>query len=122
MITPEIKGIYVVDVTGAVPHRATKHCVCVSVGNGKYITINTESRPEYGEVKIKASEHAFLKGVDRYVLCARILTREPENLLAKVGTLSDADTKIVYLKIKESVKIHEDDKKAILPDLWKTFK
>jgi len=122
MITPEIKGIYVVDVTGAVPYRATKHCVCVSVGHDKYITINTESRPEYGEVKINASEYAFLKGVDRHVLCARILTRKPEYLLARVGTLSDADTKNVYLKIQKSAKIHEDDKKAILDELWKTFK
>jgi len=122
MISPDIKGIYVADVSDTVPHRNTKHCVCVSVGRGKYLLINTHHRPMYEDFILKASNYGFLNGLDRFLSCSSSHPIKPEKLFEKVGELSDADTKIMYEKIQKSQKIQSDDKKAILSELEKTFK
>ena len=122
MITPEVNGIYIVDVADIMRHRSTKHCVCVAVGAEKYITINTSSRPEQDELKINASDYAFLNGVDRFVFCAKPIARTQEKLIERAGTLSEADARAVYAKIEGSNKISPKEKEKMLPELWRTFK
>ena len=123
MILPKTKGIYVADVQEIMPHRKTKHCVCLAIGDcGRFVAINTDSRPEYGELKINASDYTFLKGVDRFILYEKIFTLAPNDLLKKVGELSDADVKTLYVKIEKNRKILVEDKEVILEELKKTFK
>ena len=72
MTAPAIKGIYIADVSGDPElgrHRSNKHCVCVSVGAGLYLLINTAHRELYNDFPIKASDYAFLFGVDRFISC-----------------------------------------------------
>ena len=125
MIEPVVKGVYVADISGDKKlgrHRSTKHCVCVSVGAGKYLLINTHHRDEYDDFQINAENYDFLNGVDRFLSCREPRVIQPEKLLERVGTLSDADTKILYAKIETSKKIRKFDKLDILPELWKTFR
>jgi len=117
MTAPQTGGIYVLDVKGAMPHRTTKHCVCVAVGAGKYIAINSNSRPEYDELKINASDYDFLNGIDRFISCFRTVTRTPDKIISKVGTLSKDDTqKLIYI-ITKSKTILGDEQKLLLADL-----
>ena len=122
MIKPVARGVYLADVNGLVPYRDTKHCVCVSAGGGRYFLVNTLHRDEYNDFPIKASDYAFLKGQDRCIACLQWILIPDERLLRHVGTLSDADAKTVYEKVKASHKIRKSVKKEILDELWKTFK
>ena len=121
MIDPQTKGIYLADVRGIIRYRDTKHCVCVSAGNGIYYLVDTLHRAEYNDFQIKASNYAFLNGKDRYVSCVPVAIPK-SRLLCQVGVLSDTDTKTMYLKTEASHKIQRDEKKALLTELWKTFK
>jgi len=122
MMTPVARGVYLADVNGLVPYRDTKHCVCVSAGGGRYFLVNTIHRDEYNDFTIKASDYPFLKGKDRCVACLQWVAIPNDRLLRQVGTLSDADAKTVYEKVKASHKIRKSVKKEILDELWKTFK
>jgi len=125
MISPEVRGVYVADVGDDKKlgkHRATKHCVCVSVGGGQYLLINTRQNSEYDDFKILASNYDFLDGEDRWLGCVALIARRAEKLLRKVGELNDADTKTVYEKIRASQRISADEKNRVLPELWATFK
>ena len=124
MIAPAPRGIYIVDVRDDPllgKHRNTKHCVCVSVGEGRYLLINTHHREMYNDFILKASDYGFLKGVDRFLSCYSPQPFKPAQLVKKVGTLSDADTRVLISKIKTARFIHKLLKAKILDELSKTF-
>ena len=122
MISPSVRSVYLVNVAGLLKHRDTKYCVCVSVGAGKYLFINTEHREHYDDFQINAKNYDFLAGVDRFLSCIGPTKIPPSRLIQKVGHLNDMDAKTMYVKIEESDLISDDDKEIILPELWKTFR
>ena len=125
MTHPEIRGIYVLDVRGDKwlgKHRETKHCVCVSVGSGKYLAINTRHNPGYHDFMIHASNYAFLEGEDRFIGCGFLFTLDAAKILRKVGFLNDVDAKTVYDKIRASPNILPADKKVVHSELWESFR
>jgi len=125
MITPVVRGIYIADVkddTDIGRHRATKHCVCVSVGCGLYLLINTEHREKYDDFLLKASEYDFLNGVDRFLACHDPKVIKDEKLIRRVGTLSDVDAKTMYVKIRASTNIAPVEIKKVLAELWASFR
>jgi len=124
MMTPEVRGIYIVDVRDDAElgkYRETKHGVCVSVGEGRYMLINTHRREEYKDFMLKASDYTFLKGVDRFLSCRNPRPYKPERLIKKVGVLSETDTRVAIQKIISSRFIEKTLKAKILDELSKTF-
>jgi len=122
---PAIRGIYVADVSGDAElgkYRSMKHCVCVSVGEGRYLLINTLHRELYNDFMIKASDYGFLKGVDRFISCHKPSDFIPAQLIKKVGMLSDADTRTMMKKIQASRFMRQNIKAKILGELLKSFK
>jgi len=118
MIAPKARGIYVIDVRGIVRHRDTKHCVCVSAGDGKYFLINTEHRPEYDDYRIGAADYPFLGGTDRFVACSVAFTIEPASRIRReVGILSRQDTVGLIALVEKSRKLQWDEKAAIVAEL-----
>ena len=125
MTTPEIRGIYVFDVRGDVElgkHRDTKHCVCISIGNGQYLAINTRRNPAYNDFQILASNYDFLNGENRFLGCGKLFSLDAGKILRKVGNLNDMDAKTAYEQIRASTHIAEDDKKKVLSELWASFR
>jgi len=125
MTTPEIRGIYVFDVRGDArlgKYRETKHCVCVSIGGGQYLAINTRHNPGYDDFQIHASSYEFLNGENRYLGCGKLFKLDCGKILRKVGLLNDFDTKIVYEKIRASGSISQAEIKTVLAELWASFK
>ena len=124
MITPSARGIYIVDVREEAAlgkYRKTKHCVCVSVGEGRYLLINTHHRKIYKDFPLKASDYGFLKGVDRFLSCYTPQPFQPAQLIKKVGTLTDADTRVLLSKLKAARYIPNLLKEKILGELSKTL-
>jgi len=124
MIAPSARGIYIADVSRDAEvgkYRATKHCVCVSVGEGWYLLINTHHRELYNDFLIKASDYGFLKGVDRFVSCRIPRPFTTAQLIKRVGTLSETDTRTMMKKIKASRFMRQAIKIKILDELSKTF-
>jgi hypothetical protein len=124
MITPQARGIYVVDVRGdaeLAKYRDTKHCVCVAVGEGWYLFINTHQRKMYDDFILKASDYAFLKGIDRFLSCRHPRLYNSVKLIQKVGTLSDPDTRILIQKIQATRFIETTLKEKFLGELSKTL-
>ena len=125
MITPTIRGIYIADVKDDEilgRFRGTKHCVCVAVGGGLFLLINTRQNTEYDDFTILADNYDFLNGEDRYLGCRHLLVRDDSKLLRKVGDLNDMDAKTVYEKIRASTHILDDDKQQVLSELWASFR
>ena len=125
MIAPEARGIYIVDVRGdaeLAKYRDTKHCVCVSVGEGWYLLINTHQRKMYEDFMLKASDYAFLKGIDRFLSCRHPRLYNPVKLIKKVGMLSDLDTCVLIGKIQTARFIETTLKEKFLDELSKTLK
>jgi len=125
MTTPAIRGIYIADVKDQAnigKHRSTKHCVCVSVGCGLYLLINTEHREMYDDFPLKASDYDFLHGVDRFLACRDPKVIKDEKIIRRVGTLSDADAKTVYEKIRASDILQPTIIKQVLSELWASFR
>ena len=116
-MTPVIKGVYVVDVTGIFPHRKTKHCICVSVGKNKYLPINTTHRDEYNDFLINASDYKFLGGENRYVACSELMTLHPDKLIKKAGQLSDVDAKNILAKLEKAKTIPKNDQYQVIAEL-----
>ncbi len=119
MTTPILLGVYVVDVKDMIRYRDTKYGVCVSVGTGRYLLINTQHRGEYDELMIRASEYEFLNGVDRYLSCRQLFAFHPKKLIAKVGDLSSDDAKKLIAQIGTSRTIAKGDKFRIISELSK---
>jgi len=122
MISPSIRGVYRVNVKGILKYRDMKHCVCVSVGAGMYLYINTNHRENFNDFQISAANYDFLEGVDRFISCLSPTSIPSSNLIQKVGELNEADARTIYVKIQESTMIHNKIKKIVLPELWKTFR
>jgi len=125
MTTPEIRGIYVFDVRGNAQlgmYRDTKHCVCVSIGEGQYLTINTRHNPGYNDFQIQAANYDFLNGEDRYLGCGKLFKLDADKILRKVGVLNDFDAKIVYEKIRVSTSISDEEIQKVLSELWASFR
>jgi len=97
--TPQISEVYVMNVSEKLEHRTTKHCICISAGNGKYVLINSEHREMYDDFKINASDYDFLKQ-DSYVGCAEAIVLEKERIIRKVGNIKYED----MLKILEKIR------------------
>jgi len=124
MITPAARGIYIVDVCDDAvlgKYRKTKHCVCVSVGEGRYLLINTHHRKMYHDFILKASDYDFLKGVDRFLSCYTPQPFTPAQIIKKVGTLSEQDSRILMGKIQTARFIDKILKTKILDELSKTM-
>jgi len=124
MTAPAIRGIYHADVSADPElgrHRSRKHCVCVSVGSGLYLLVNTAHRELYNDFQIKASDYAFLSGVDRFISCHKPKEISTSSLIQRVGTLSNTDTRTVIAKIKASRAIPENDKTVIISELSATL-
>ena len=124
MIAPATRGIYIADVSGDAEvgkYRSKKHCVCVSVGEGWYLLINTHHRELYNDFMIKASEYGFLNGVDRFISCRIPRPITTGQLIKKVGTLSEADTRTMMEKVKASRFMRNAVKEKILKELLKTL-
>jgi len=117
MITPAVRGAYVANVEGIVPHRKTKHCVCVSVAKGKYMMINTQHGESYDDFLIRASDYDFLMGEDRFLSCVRPFSLSSGRLIRKVGALSVADTHRLADKVIRSKTIPKPDRDTIIGEL-----
>jgi len=125
MTTPEIRGIYVFDVRQHAilgKYRETKYCVCVSIGGGLYLVINTRSNPDYDDFQIRASNYDFLNSEDRYLGCDALFELDAVKILRKVGVLNDFDAKIVYEKIRASTSISDETIQKVLSELWALFR
>ena len=122
MINPSIRSVYEVDVRNLVDKRDNKYCVCVSIGSGKYLLINSKSRQIYNDFEIKAIDYQFLAGENRFISCSKLFVFDKTRLLRKVGTLSDSDTKKVIAKIYSTDKIPEPEKVDVIRELLQTVK
>ena len=124
MIAPEARGIYIVDVRAdaeLAKYRDTKHCVCVAVGEGWYLLINTHQRKMYNDFILKASDYTFLKGIDRFLSCRHPREYNPAQLIKKVGTLSDSDTRVLMKTIQAAYFMQKAVRIKILNELSKTM-
>jgi hypothetical protein len=114
---PEICGVFVMNVTGQVEHRETKHCICISVSQNKYFMINTDHRDMYDDFEIKSSDYEFLEGKNRFVCCSRIHEFEPDRIIRHVGTLRYADMLKIIDKIQNSKILDKTERDSVMPEL-----
>lgn len=117
MMTPTVRGVYVADVTGIVPWRDTKHCVCVSVATGKYVLINTRHDKSHDDFMLSPSDYGFLMGKGRYLSCSLAFDISADRLMRKVGILSTDDTHKMAGKVIRSKTIPKADKNIIIDEL-----
>ena len=59
---PDISDVLIINVSGEIAYRNTKHCVCISVSREKYFIINTNHREMHDDFNIKSADYDFLKG------------------------------------------------------------
>jgi len=115
----EISDVLIIDVSGIVTRRTTKHCVCISVSQDKYFLINTNHRKFYDDFEIMASDYDFLGDTNRFVCCSEIFGFEPERVIRKVGNLNYGDMAKIINKIQKSRILDKRDKDYILHNLGK---
>jgi len=84
---PDISDVFIIDVSGKIGYRNTKHCVCISVSREKFFLINTSHREMYDDFNIKSSDYDFLGGIDRFVSCSMIHEFSPDKIIKKRETL-----------------------------------
>ncbi len=116
----EIGNVFIVDVSGIINYRDTKHCICISVAQDKYLVINTEHRAIYDDFKILATDYPFLQDKDRYVCCSQIYKFDANKLLngcQPVGQLKYPDMAKIIDKIQNSQVLDETEQSAVLPEL-----
>jgi hypothetical protein len=116
----EIGDVFIIDVADKVSYRGTKHCICISVTNDKYLVIDTQHREIYDDFEIKAKDYPFLKKVNRFVCCSRIYHFDSSKLLnnkAPVGRLKYADVVKIINKIQNSEVLDETEQASVLPEL-----
>jgi len=109
-----------VDVAGVVECRSTKHCICISVSNNRFLVINTEHRQIYDDFEIKAKDYPFLKNVNRFVCCSQIYHFDQSRFLNNkipVGQLKYQDIVKIIDKIQKSEILDETDQSAVLLEL-----
>ena len=121
---PEISDVLIIDVSGTVGHRKTKHCVCISVSRDKYFLINTSHREMYDDFEIKSSDYAFLENVNRFVCCSKMYEFGPDKVIEKVGNLNFGDMAKIIDKIQKSRVLDKMEKNSVIPglDKWQTDK
>jgi hypothetical protein len=113
MIRPVIRGVYIADVRGIVSRRDSKHCVCVSISDKKYLLINTFHGEIYDDFLLPLSRYDFLIDRDRYLSCAAVVEIPDGNLKSFVGMLSAEDTYTAAGKILRSKTMRSAEKNRI---------
>ncbi|MDR2593021.1 MAG: hypothetical protein LBC59_09530 [Chitinispirillales bacterium] len=114
-----ISEVVVIDVSGVIEHRGTKHCVCVSVSAEKYLLINTNHRDIYDDFEIKSSEYAFLKPKNRFVCCSEMYHFDSDEIIKSVGTLNRNDMIKIVDKIQNSESLKKAEKDFVILELGK---
>jgi len=114
-----ISDVFIVNVSGIIEHRDTKHCVCVSVSDGKYLFINTRHRDIYNDFKIKADDYEFLNSIDRFVSCSKIRPINVDRIKKKVGNLNRNDMMKIVDKIQASETLDKIEKVSIVTEINK---
>jgi len=104
------------DVSEKLEHRTTKHCICISAGNDKYILINSEHREMYDDFKICASDYDFLKQ-DSYVGCSEIIVLEKELIIRKAGSMKYEDMLRILEKIRNPRHMSKQDREEVAIEL-----
>jgi len=115
-LMPNISEVFIVDVAKLFHHRKTKHCVCVSAGDDKFLVINSEHREMYDDFKIEVSNYSFLEK-DRFVACRMAYEVKDESLIKKVGNLNYEDMTKILNKIQNSKLIEETERDSIAFEL-----
>jgi len=113
---PQISEVYVMDVSEKLEHRATKHCICISAGNGRYVLINSEHREMYDDFEIKVSDYDFLKQ-DSYVGCAEAIVLEKKRIIKKVGSMKYEDMLKILEKIRKPKHIAKPNRAEMVLEL-----
>ena len=109
----------VIDVSEKIAYRATKHCVCISLSEDKYLMINTNHRKMYDDFEIKSSDYGFLKGTNRFVCCSGMYEFPAGKVIDKVGKLNRDDMAKILDKIQNSKILTKRDKDSVIPGLDK---
>lgn len=107
------------DVTKLFKYRDTKHCVCVSVSNNKFLVINSNHRDKYDDFEIKSTDYAFLNSMNRFVCCSETYTFNNAEIIKKVGNLNRNDMVKIVEKIINSKILSDMEKNTVLPELNK---
>jgi hypothetical protein len=115
----QISDVLIIDVTGKINYRGSKHCVCISVSGDKYFLINTDHREIYDDFEIKSSDYVFLDGTDRFVCCSRMHEFRPDRIIRKVGNLNHCDMARIADKIQKSKVLDKMEKDSVIPELDK---
>lgn len=116
---PQISDVFIIDVSGKINYRNTKHCVCISLSENKYLLVNTNHREMYDDFQIRSSEYDFLGGMDRFISCHRIHEFSFDRIIKKVGNLNYDDIAKIVDKIQKSRTLDKIDKDSVIPDLDK---
>ncbi len=116
---PDISDVLIMDVTKLFKYRDTKHCVCVSVSNSKYLVINSNHRDRYDDFEIKSADYAFLNSMDRFVCCSETYTFNNDEIIKKVGNLNRSDMIKIVDKIRNSKILSVMEQNLVLPELNK---
>jgi len=117
---PSISEVVLMDVSKIMPERSEKYCVCISAGNGKYFYINSEHRKMYDDFKIKAANYSFLRH-DSYVGCSEAHVLGKELVVRKLGNFNYEDMLKILNKIRNSKRITEAERNAIVLELEEWF-
>jgi len=112
-----ISDVLIIDVSGEIEHRNTKHCVCVSVSKNKYFMINTKHREMYDDFEIESSEYGFLNGVNRFVSCSLMREFDVGKIIRKVGNLSKNDMRKIIDKMKKSDYLYKIERDLVIPEI-----
>ena len=115
-ITPQISEVYIMNVSEKLEHRTTKHCICISAGNNKYVLINSEHREMYDDFKINVSDYDFLRQ-DSYVGCSEVVVLKKESIIRKVGSMKYNDMLKILEKIRGPKHISKPDRAEIVLEL-----
>jgi hypothetical protein len=119
MITPEVRGVYLVNVSDKIKESPDKFCVCVSVGANQYFTINTRSNSIYNGVEIKAcEEHFWLRGQNRFINYNDPICVEPERIRKRIGEIKKEDIhRVMNEFLKSPTTIKKKIKNLIIDEL-----
>jgi len=116
---PQISDVNIIDVSGDINYRSTKHCICISVSKDRYLIINTEHRKMYDDFLIESSIYSFLDGKDRFICCSGMYEFSSDKIIKKVGNLNFIDMSKIMEKIQKSRVIDKIDKDSVIPELDK---
>jgi len=115
-ITPQISEVYIMNVSEKLEYRTTKHCICISAGNNRYILINSEHREMYDDFKISVSDYDFLKR-DSYVGCSEFVVLGRESIIRRVGSMKYNDMLKILEKMREPKHISKPGRTEIALEL-----